>query len=437
MSTSSQFVPVLKSELDFFKPRAVQTSQVGYETIALKPINSIGPSSKRIEFFHPGKSSDFFRKISHTFLHFKFAILQKDGATAVETAKAYSFINYLGQTLISSIEVQLNGVTVSRNADNYAYRAFIETLLGNNKLDTDCHLASSGFAVDVGEKVDVYHSSNTSLTSRNALISDKKEVEFISRLHGDLFNSHLYLPNGIDLAVNINLNSDLFILMSDEAAPNCQFYLRDVTLYTEICHINPAILAAQAKTFQDHNAIIPLQHVEVQTFTVAAGARHVALDNVFTGRLPSIIVIGMTPNAAFAGDLKKNPLCFKHLDIDHMTLSVNGVQHKVGPLDFDNNLNIMGYHDLLKATGLLDQSDAPLITLDRYRHGYCLFGFDLSAEGEGAGAGTHSSLQPVGNVRVEATFKNDLAAAITFIVYSVKEGGALEIDKNRSVFVSF
>lgn len=436
MSTSSQFVPVLKSELDFFKPRAVQTTQIGYETIALKPINSVGETTKRIEFFHPGKNTDFYRKISHTYFYFKFAVTKADGTTKIDETKLYSYINYLGQTLINSVEVQLNGVTVTRNTENYPYRGFIETLLGNTKLETDCHLASSGFSVDTGNKVDEITAANTAMIARRELIKDKKEVEYISRLHGDLFNTHLYLPNGLDLTVNLNLNRDEFILMSGEADPECSFRLKDVTLYTEICHINPAVLAAHAKTFQDHNAIIPMQHVEVQSVTIAPGSRVVAIDNIFTGRLPSVIIIGMTPNSAYAGSFKWNPLCFKHLDLTYMTVSINGVQHRLGPLNFNNNLHVMGYHQMLKATGLLDQSDAPLISLDRYLHGYALFAYDFSAEGEGAGAGTHSSLQPVGNVRIEASFNTALSEAITFIVYSVREGAAIEIDKNRSVYVT-
>jgi len=314
--------------------------------------------------------------------------------------------------------------------------AFIETILGNNRLDGECHLASGGFTPDTGKNVDEWDDSNVALTARVPLIKDKREVEFVSRLHGDIFNSHLYLPNGLDLAININLNSDNFILMTGETTPNCQFFLKDVTLYTDIVHINPAVLAAQARTFQDHNAIIPMQHAEVQSFTAAPGARFVALDNVFTGRLPAVVVVGMVPNAAFAGDLKKNPLCFKHLNLDYITLSVNGVQHRIGPLDFEANTHVLAYHNMLKAAGLLEQTEAPLISLDRYRHGYCLFAFDISAEGVGVGSPTHSSLQGVGNVRIEASFNTALAEATTFIIYSVKEGAAVEMDKNRSVYVS-
>lgn len=59
MATSAQFRPVLKNELDIFHPRSVQVTQTGYETIPLKPINNVDSYSKRLEFYHPGRGTDF------------------------------------------------------------------------------------------------------------------------------------------------------------------------------------------------------------------------------------------------------------------------------------------------------------------------------------------------------------------------------------------
>lgn len=438
MATSSQFIPVVKSELDFFKPKAVQTSQVGYETILLKPLNSVGPTSTRIEFLHPGRGADFYRNLSHTYFYIKFQVTKKSKESEAVTEDKYSVINYLGQTLIHSIEVQLNGTAVTRNSDNHAYRAYIESLLSCNKLDAECHLASAGFGVDGGKKVNEFDTANNALVERSKMVNKGKSVEFISKLHGDVFNSNLYLPNGIDLAVNINLNGSAFTLITSETTPDASLRILDCGLYTEICHINPAVMTAQARAFQEHNAIFPLQHAQVQAVTVAKGQRFVNIDNIFSGRLPSLILVALTDNTAFAGDMKTNPLCFKHYNLTDITISVNGIQHKIGPLDFseDSNSHVMGYHQLLKATGLLYQSEAPILTLDRYKHGCCLFAADLSAEGSSAANGTHSSLSPVGNVRIEANFSTALSDAVTFIIYSVREGGVLEIDRNRSVFVS-
>jgi hypothetical protein len=197
-------------------------------------------------------------------------------------------------------------------------------------------------------------------------------------------------------------------------------------------------MTGQARAFQDHNAIIPIQHCEVQAITVAKGQRFVSLDNVFSGRLPSLILVAMVDNTAYAGDMKSNPLCFKHYSLTDLIVSVNGTQHKIGPLNFDaaSNLHVLGYHQLLKATGLLYQTESPIISLDRFKHGACLLAVDLSAEGASSGQGTHSSLAPVGNVRIEANFAAALPDAVSFIVYSLRDGGVIEIDKNRSVYVA-
>lgn len=434
MATSSQFIPVTKSELAIFNKKFVGVEQTGRERIKCNPYNAVSPTTKYIKFFHPGKGADWYRNLYSTYLYFSFNVTNKKGEDI--TDDKYALINYIAATLISSIEVALNGVVVTRNADNYAYRAFLECVLTNDKLDAECHMRSSGFIIDEGEKVDSFDpTTNPAHKKRAAEINKSKKVEVIARLHADVFNSHLFYPNGLDLEVNVTLNTDQFVLLTNDTTPDAVLKLSECSLFTEICHINPAVLTAHARAFQNDNATYPLQHVEVQTLTVPKGQRYLMLDNVFSGKLPNLIIVGMVDNNAYAGDMTSNPLCFKHYSLKDITFSLNGIPYKTGPLDFESNAHVMGYHQLLEATGLLHNTQPSVLTLDRYKHGLCLFAADLSAEGQGFSNGTHSSVQPVGNVRIEANFEKAPTEAITFVIYSIRDGGAIEIDKNRNVFV--
>jgi hypothetical protein len=442
MATSASFLPVTKSELDLFKPPAVQVSQVDYQTIYLKPINSVSSSSRRLEFFHPGKNTDFYRNLKNTFLYLKFKVCKPDG-TPLDTSKDVSLINYFGQTFIKSIEVHLNGTQITRNSSNYAYRAYIEALLTCNTADLGSSLAAAGFYLDTGAGTEITgfdKTKNLGLAKRLELIKESKECEFIARLHTDIGNSHRYLPNGIDLAINFDLNPDHFVLMGGTGvtAADATVSLIDATLMTEICHLNPAVQNAIERVLQSHNAIIPIQTREVHAINLPANQTSYSVDNLITGKLGSVHLFMLTANSSFAGKISENPLAFIHQSLININVVVNGVQHAIGPFDFATNLNyVRGYHSLLRAAGLVAHGESPLVTLDNYKDGYAIFGIDLSAEGTAASLGSHSSTQKVGNLRLELLFTTAPASPLTLLVYSLQDGGSVEIDKIRNIYVSF
>lgn len=442
MATSAQYLPVAKSELDIFRPRAVQLTQSGYETIPLQPINSVSVTSKRLEFFHPGKNTDFFRNMANTFFYIKFKICQPDG-NPLATGKDVAPINYVGQTVIKTLDISLNGTQITRNTGNHAHRAMIDTLLTSDQGHALGHLSAAGWRIDTGTGAEIKgfdKTNNKGLAERLALVANGKAVELISKLHIDIGNSHKYLPSGLDLAINIDLNSDAFILMADSGvvAADVEFHLISATLYTEICHINTPTATAIERVFMDRNAVIPIQTREVHAINVGKGLTSISVDNIITGKLPSIMIIGFIENAAHGGTLASNPFCFVHGSLRSLNVVVNGVQHPLGPFDFETNKNyVRGYHSLMTAAGLLAQGESSLITFESYSQGFALFGIDLSPTGTAASDGSHSSPSQVGNVRLEVLFNNAPSEALTMIVYTLHEGGSIEFDRVRNVYVSF
>lgn len=437
MATSSQFEPVAQSKLDIFKKTKVQVTQVGYERITLSPHNAITPSSKRIQFRHPGKNTDYYRYMGHIYLDIDFSITTPTGAAVDESLEA-GVINYWNQTCIDSIDIKLNDVYITRNTQNYPLRSIIEAYMTGNKLDADGRLAAAGFYMDGGDDVKADTTTNPGFKSRFELFKGGQPVCSVGKLHTDIGRTELFLPNGLDLDIVINLKNDDFILMS-KATHAGIFNLKDASLHIEICHINPAVLTAHARVFQDHNAIIPFQHVEVRTENVPKGANTVSLDNIITGPLPTVIIVGLMDNQDLAGSRLTNSLCFKHYSLTELIFRVNGRPYLISPMDYESNpkLYTPGYQSLLCATGQIRSNESCLIDYTRYPHGFALYGLDLSADGESGSQGTHTSMQRVGNLGITAKFKTAPANAVTFVFYCLWEGCTIEIDKFRNVFVSY
>ena len=50
------------------------------------------------------------------------------------------------------------------------------------------------------------------------------------------------------------------------------------------------------------------------------------LDNIFTGRLPDLVMVGFVSDTAFAGSYTENPYNFKNFKMKRMDLFRNGMR---------------------------------------------------------------------------------------------------------------
>ena len=172
----------------------------------------------------------------------------------------------------------------------------------------------------------------------------------------------------------------------------------------------------------------------MKTFAVSKGQYNVNLDDIYQGKIPNRLILGMVSADAYSGDLTKNPFNFKHYKFDFMCLYANGqsVPSKALQPKFSSNNYVEAFQTLF--TGMeLDGKDAGLECnrLD-YAKGYTLVVFDLSSEV------TDASVQTVhkqGNLQLEIRFAEALPEAINVILYA-SFPGEIKIDQARSIQVT-
>ena len=73
---------------------------------------------------------------------------------------------------------------------------------------------------------------------------------------------------------------------------DCKLYLRTVK-------ISPSVFIAHNKTFEGGIAKYPIRRAVCKTYTIPTGNLDHALDNLFTGQIPTRIVIGCVDNDAY------------------------------------------------------------------------------------------------------------------------------------------
>jgi len=103
--------------------------------------------------------------------------------------------------------------------------------------------------------------------------------------------------------------------MSDAAAPTYKIRILESKLYVRKVKLSPSVFLAHAKALERENAKCPIRRVVCKTFTIPRGNLDASQESLFSGQLPTRLVIGLVDNDSFNGIYKKNPFNFKHMHL--------------------------------------------------------------------------------------------------------------------------
>ena len=209
----------------------------------------------------------------------------------------------------------------------------------------------------------------------------------------------------------------------------------DCKLYVRKVKISPSVFLAHNKALESGNAKYPIRRVVCKTYTIPTGNLDHTQENLFTGQLPTRLVIGCVDNDSFNGRYTKNPYNFKNFDLRQLKVYLDGQQHSLIPIEpnFDANHNITAYSNLFAGTGKLLKDEGTDINRSDFGRGYALYAFDLTADLAEEG---NFNLMKHGNVRVDLKFGTALPNTINVIAYAEFES-VLEIDKSRNVIIDY
>jgi hypothetical protein len=160
-------------------------------------------------------------------------------------------------------------------------------------------------------------------------------------------------------------------------------------------------------------------------------------DDLFMGKTPKHVIIGMVETEAYHGNSAKNPYNFKHFNVSKIGLYKDGMPYPCPVLKPDFTKKLFGETFLcfLKSLGAINSNIVPAIKLDEYSQGYTLYSFDMSPD-QSQSVVPASMLKMSSNIRLEMKFGEALAKNVTLIVYAVFEN-LMEISKDRRVKVTF
>ena len=205
----------------------------------------------------------------------------------------------------------------------------------------------------------------------------------VGPIYADVFQIPRYLLNEVDVYVKLFQIKNSFHLISSVPSKKYKVVISEVMLKAAMIGIHADILKSHACALEDTPALYPLLKTEVKTFAVGKGQYNLNLDDIFQGKIPNRLILGMVSADAYAGDLAKNLCNFKHYNFDFMCLYANGQSVPSKALQiykFASDYYVEAFQTLF--TGMeLDGKDAGLqCNRVDYAKGYTLVVFDLSSE---------------------------------------------------------
>jgi hypothetical protein len=350
-------------------------------------------------------------------------------------------VNNLLHSLFSQVDISLNGTLITNSTNTYPYRSYIEDLLSYGPSAKKSQLTAALFYKDEAGKMDKENpfadtaaDQNSGLVKRSTFTAKSREVDMVGRIHGDIFFQQRYMLNEVNTRIKLTRSKDNFCLM---ASGGTQFKMKitSASMMIRKVKVSPSVYLAHAKTLEHGMAKYPIHRVICKSFTIPTGYLDISQEKLFSGQLPTRLIIGCVDNRAFNGDLARNAFNFQHFSMSEISVYLDGQQNSIKPmsLDFTNGLYVTSFMDLFRSTGKLNQDEGNDIDRTDFNDGYALYAFDLTPD---LSENESFNLARQGTVRVDLKFATALPNTVSVVAFAEFEN-IIEIDRNRNVVFDF
>ena len=131
-------------------------------------------------------------------------------------------------------------------------------------------------------------------------------MELVGPLNPDFFNQSQYLLPGVNMRIRLTRAKDEFVLITKKQ----KVVIEKACLYVRRVRVHPEVLAAHEKRLLSENAGYNFQQTEMLTYTISSGATYNMQENLFRGRIPKLVIVGLVPSVDFDGTSINTPLRF-------------------------------------------------------------------------------------------------------------------------------
>ena len=303
-----------------------------------------------MEFLVP--ALDDYVVLSRSYFTLELTVKRNNGAN-LDAANKLWVTNNLAHTIIKQITMRLNGTLISPQTDTYPYKAYFEPLLNYNREHGDTllkpqrwftaldHLAqwtanNTDTTCNYGQGHTDYRdlSANhkkalaTSIAERSNYL-DGKTHTMMFQPHLEAFHAGKVLVPQVEIRMRFYFSSPDFFLKG--VALHGRLSEDDVKIRFHLCQLRLHSDVYNSLSEERHNereiASYLTVRSEIRTFSTQGTQAGFEANNLFQGRIPDRLIVGLLRNEAFSGNVAFNPFSFQKFGVSSIKKIVKGEEH--------------------------------------------------------------------------------------------------------------
>ena len=418
-------------EFDIFRVPPTQRSVWKDVVTEHRPICVIEKGSP-IPFEFRSEANEFI-KFNESMLYLKYKIkLSKTDKSVVKHEDWASIVpvNNFIHSIFDKVELSVNQVQLTMAASNYAYRAYMEKLLGFSKSSKEGFLCGAMWG-DRGERTEA-------ITPEKTADQSEITIELMDKIHFDLtFQNRAFLGNST-FSIKLYPSPPSFHF---EVPTGYQLIteIKEPILYVHRSYITDSLSTAIGKALKIAPAKYPITRTEIKHFTLEKGVIERFINHAIDGVLPRRIFVMMVDQAAFSGSVTKNPFYFEHNNLNHLVCYLGGTSFPSQPMtpDFKNNLFVKEFMALYQALNQNGTDTYTELSRKDFKDGNAIFAINLTPDlSSGPGAVGHYNLQNRGELRLHVKFASELTKTTTLLMYQEFDS-IIEVDEIGQVHTNY
>ena len=442
----------INTAIDIFNTPKTDVAYNGYRMVEMSPTTtSITP----MEFVVPALTD--YVDLGRSYFQLKLRLKNTDNTNVV--AASNHIVNNLAHSIIKYISMRLNGVLISPQTDTYPYKAFFETLLNYNRDEGETILAPQGWmnVFDVPARLEVTDAGDDTLKVTghsdaqkvNRALLETATGDYVGKTHWLVFKPHLevfhtgkvLVPN-TEIKIQFHFNDPDFWTYGRNLGQTTNKKLRllpeDIEIKFILCQLrlNQAVYKGLAFERANKPAVVyPVVRSEIRTYTFQGTTDNWEETNIFQGRIPDRMIVGLLDAKAFNGDKDYYPFAFQKFGLESIKQIVRGEEYPYETLQLNGTNSTrdkLGFFRFVLASGARKKSVPTMLQpSDWGQSKNCtLFMFDNVASGDA----DSRMLNPrqSGDLQLKIKFNTAPGKVITVLIFGEFEN-LMEVDRFGAV----
>ena len=170
--------------------------------------------------------------------------------------------------------------------------------------------------------------------------------------------------------------------------------------------------------------------------SISANQTSINFDNVFTGALPNLVVVGLVSDADLAGGYQRNVFNFRNFGVYRIELKRNGTSRpsKGYTPNFATGQYIMAYSTFLQELECDTGNKSVSLTPSEWANGYTLYAFKITDGPIGPGTYGPRSKSATGSARLKVSLSAAINENIKVVLLN-QVLGRIEFDRFNVVLL--